>query len=94
MSYVLGNSSLGETFRCRNVFSELAMAPTKASYRVQREGQRWAINHDGILEGDYETKEAAFEAIIGAASNSIKDGFSILIEIPGAVAGESALGAD
>ncbi len=69
------------------------MPSTKASYRVQRKGQTWAINHDGTLEGDYETKEAAFEAIVGAASNSIKEGVAVTIEIPGTAVGESALGA-
>jgi len=69
------------------------MPSIKASYRVQRNGQRWTINHDGMLEGDYETKEAAFEAVVGAASNSIKDGVAVTIEIPGPTAAEPALGA-
>jgi hypothetical protein len=69
------------------------MPIAKASYRVQRKGPTWAINHDGRLEGGYETKEAAFEAIVGAASNSIKSGVSVTIDIPGAAEDEPALGA-
>ena len=39
-------------------------------------------------------KQGAFEAIIGAASNSIKDGFGVSIHIPASSSDESALGAD
>jgi hypothetical protein len=42
-----------------------------------------AVEHDGQIEGDgYIFKEAAFEAIIGAASLSIKDGHNVTITIP------------
>lgn len=34
----------------------------RASYAVIEYGERWAILHDGSMEGDYDTKEAAFEA--------------------------------
>lgn len=55
---------------------------TFATYRVIPQGKGWAIDHDGQLEGQYETKEAAFESIWGAASNSMRDGFGIRIEVP------------
>jgi hypothetical protein len=62
-----------------------------ASYKVVRQGNSWAVDHDGKAEGEYATKEAAFEAIAGAASNSIKDGHEIRIHIPG-TDGSASLG--
>lgn len=62
------------------------------TYQVVRQGKNWAIDHDGRLEGDYATKEAAFEAIVAAASNAIKDGNGIAIKVPERVAGETAVG--
>jgi hypothetical protein len=63
-----------------------------ASYSVVRSGESWAIEHDGAREGEYATKEAAFEAIAGAASNSIKDGHEIRIHVPGHDGAEASLG--
>jgi hypothetical protein len=40
-------------------------------------------------EGEYVTKEAAFEAIAGAASNSIKEGHEVRIRVPGSDGGPS-----
>jgi len=34
-----------------------------AVYKIVRRGQEWAIHHDGEVEGNYATKEGAFEAI-------------------------------
>ena len=62
------------------------------TYRVVRQGKSWAVDHDGRLEGDYATKEAAFEAIVAAASNAIKDGNGIAIKVPQREAGETAVG--
>lgn len=67
------------------------MAADQAIYRIVRRSQDWAVDHNGRSEGHYSTKEAAFEAAIGAASNSIKDGFGI-IEVPPRAAGEPSLG--
>ena len=61
-----------------------------ASYKVVRQGNLWAVDHDGKAEGEYATKEAAFEAIAGAAY-SIKDGHEIRIHIPG-TDGSASLG--
>ena len=65
-----------------------------ANYKVVSRGEEWAIDHDGKVLGSYATKEGAFEAIIGAASNSIKDGFGIAIHIPASDADEASLGAN
>jgi hypothetical protein len=61
-------------------------------YDVVRSGGGWTVNHDGQLEGDYETKEGAFEAIVVAASNALKDGVGVAITIPERTASESSLG--
>jgi hypothetical protein len=65
---------------------------TIASYKVVRGGEAWAINHDGQVEGDYATKEAAFEAAVAAASNSIKRGFGISISVEPRASGETNAG--
>jgi hypothetical protein len=63
-----------------------------AAYTVRQLGDGWAVEHDGKIEGmNYLTKEAAFEAIVGAASNSIKEGHEVRITVPGTAPGESAL---
>ena len=61
-------------------------------YKIVRRGDSWVVDHDGSFEGDYATKEAAFEAAAAAASNAIKDGLGITISIPARQPGESALG--
>jgi hypothetical protein len=53
-----------------------------AQYKVIPAGPSWAVDHDGKASGEYATKEAAFEAIIGVASNAIKDGHEVRIYIP------------
>ena len=62
------------------------------SYAIVRKGERWTIDHSGAYEGEYETKEAAFEAIYAAASNAIKDGCGVKIAIPQRASGEAAVG--
>jgi len=62
------------------------------TYKIVSKGNNWAVNHDGVLEGDYATKEAAFESAAAAASNAIKDGVGIAITVEPRDAGESALG--
>jgi hypothetical protein len=42
----------------------------------------YAIEHEGRIEGSYATREAAFEAIVAPASNAIKDGLAVAIDIP------------
>ena len=62
------------------------------TYRIVRSGNGWAVNHDGVLEGDYATKEAAFESAAAAASNAIKDGVGIAITVEPRAPGETAIG--
>jgi hypothetical protein len=51
------------------------------TYNIVRNGKSWTVNHDGVLEGDYATKEAAFESAAAAASKAIKDGVGIAITV-------------
>jgi hypothetical protein len=62
------------------------------TYKIVRQGKNWAVDHDGDLEGDYATKEGAFEAAAMAASNAIKDGVGIVITVPARESGETAIG--
>ena len=64
----------------------------EASYSIIRKENAWTIDHDGAQEGDYATKEAAFEAIYAAATNAIKSGHGVRITIPHRAPGESAVG--
>ena len=43
-----------------------------AGYAVIAQGNRWGILHDGNVEGDYDVKEAAFEAALAAASLAVR----------------------
>ena len=65
---------------------------TTETYKIVRNGNGWAVNHDGKLEGDYATKEAAFKSAAAAASNAIKDGVGIAITVEPRAPGEAAVG--
>jgi phosphotransferase system HPr-like phosphotransfer protein len=52
------------------------------------------VLHDGNVEGDFATKESAFESAIAAASLAIRQGHEIHVSVPGRDAGNrTALGA-
>lgn len=64
-----------------------------ASYAIIESGKRWGVLHDGNVEGDFETKEAAFEAAVAAASLAIREGHEVHVSAPGRAAGNrTALG--
>jgi len=46
-------------------------------------GERWGVLHDGNVEGDFATKESAFESAVGAASLAIRQGHEIHVSVPG-----------
>lgn len=52
-----------------------------AIYDIVRGGEGWMIKHDGKEEGSYKTAEAAFEAAVAAASNSIRAGLETTIHV-------------
>ena len=66
---------------------------SSASYYIIRHGGGWGVEHDGRTTGPYETKEAAFESTLGAASNAIKLGYAVSVTVAGSRGGEPALGA-
>ncbi|ACI94586.1 conserved hypothetical protein [Afipia carboxidovorans OM5] len=54
-----------------------------ANYAVTQVDNKWGILHDGNIEGDYETKEAAFESAVAAASLAIREGHEVHVSAPG-----------
>jgi hypothetical protein len=65
-----------------------------AQYAVIARDEGWTVLHDGSAQNEYETKEAAFEAAVAAASLAIREGHEIHISVPDRSAGNrTALGA-
>ena len=58
-----------------------------AQYAIVAVGDRWGVLHDGNVEGDFVTKESAFESAIGAASLAIRQGHEVHVSVPGRDAG-------
>lgn len=54
-----------------------------AAYRIEPYQSGWGVTHDGATVGPYETKEAAYEATVAAASIAMRDGHAIEITAPG-----------
>jgi hypothetical protein len=63
-----------------------------AVYKIVAHNSGWGILHEGTVSGDYITKEAAFEAAVGPASNAIKNGQTVTITVEGSERGEPSLG--
>ena len=64
----------------------------QAIYKIVRHNGGWSIMHDGEFSAEYLTKEAAFEAVLGPASNAIKTGQAVTITVPASESGEPASG--
>ena len=62
-----------------------------AAYEIFGTAGKWRIRHDGQAQNVYETKEAAFEAAIAAASLAMRQGHEIQISGP---ASETSTGAE
>jgi hypothetical protein len=54
-----------------------------ATYEIAERGKSWTVLHDGKANGEYATREAAFEAAVGAASVTIRQGHEVRISVPG-----------
>ena len=54
-----------------------------ASYEIVGGAGEWRVRHDGKSENVYETKEAAFEAAMAAASLALRQGHEVRIAAPG-----------
>jgi hypothetical protein len=65
-----------------------------AEYMIVSKSDGWTVLHDGNAPHDYDTKEAAFEAAVAAASLAIRQGHEVHVSVPGGEAGnKTALGA-
>lgn len=65
-----------------------------AEYMIVSKSNSWTVLHDGAAGNDYDTKEAAFEAAVAAASLAIRQGHEVHVSVPGRDAGnQTALGA-
>ena len=53
-----------------------------AKYEIFGTEGTWRVRHDGRAENEYATKEAAFEAAIGAASLAIRQGHEVIVTAP------------
>jgi hypothetical protein len=53
-----------------------------AYYEIIENGREWRVRHQGQSENVYETKEAAFEAAVAAASLAMRHGQEIRITVP------------
>jgi len=54
-----------------------------ASYSIEPYQSGWGVKHDGETVGPYETKVAAFEATVAAASLALREGHALEITAPG-----------
>jgi hypothetical protein len=54
-----------------------------ASYEIVGNDAEWRVRHDGKAENVDETKEAAFEAAVIAASLALRQGHEIRVTAPG-----------
>lgn len=64
----------------------------QAVYKIVETKDGYGVSHRGKVSGSYLTKEAAFEAAIGPASNAIKNGDAVQITVEASAPGEPALG--
>jgi phosphotransferase system HPr-like phosphotransfer protein len=61
-----------------------------AIYEIIGTASEWRVRHDGHAENVYETKEAAFEAAVAAASLALRQGHEVRLSAPGIDTGTGA----
>ena len=61
-----------------------------ARYEIVPVDKQWGILHDGTVNGEYSTKEAAFESAAVAASMAIHQGHEVQISVPGSASSGAA----
>jgi phosphotransferase system HPr-like phosphotransfer protein len=64
-----------------------------ANYRIFGTPGAWRVDHDGKSENTFDTKEAAFEAAVAAASLALRQGHQVIVSAPGSDGNEAATGA-
>jgi hypothetical protein len=62
-----------------------------AQYSIVAAGNQWGVLHDGVVNGEFATKEAAFESALAAASLAVRQGHEVHLSVPGREEGEAAL---
>jgi len=63
-----------------------------AQYAIVPVRDQWGVLHDGNINGEYATKESAFESAAAAAALAIRQGHEVHLSVPGREPGEAALG--
>jgi hypothetical protein len=53
-----------------------------AQYAIVPVRDQWGVLHDGDVNGEYATKEAAFEAAVSAASLAMRQGHEVHVSVP------------
>ena len=53
-----------------------------AQYAIVPVRDEWGVLHDGDVNGQYATKEAAFEAAVAAASLAMRQGHEVHVSVP------------
>ena len=64
-----------------------------AKYEITGKPGEWHVLHDGQAPNTYETKEAAFEAAVAAASLALRQGHEVIVAAPSSHGTEPATGA-
>jgi phosphotransferase system HPr-like phosphotransfer protein len=64
-----------------------------ASYKIFGVPGAWHVDHEGKAANTYETKEAAFEAAVAAASLALRQGHEVSVTAPGSDGVEATTGA-
>ena len=64
-----------------------------ANYQIIGEPGNWHVLHDDKAPNTYETKEAAFEAAVAAASLALRQGHEVMVTAPGSDGTEATTGA-
>jgi hypothetical protein len=62
-----------------------------AAYDIVGRDGAWHVEHDGAVRNTYQTKEAAFEAAVAAASLAMRQGHSVRVTVPES---ENSVGAE
>lgn len=64
-----------------------------ANYKIFGVPGAWRVDHDGKAPNTYQTKEAAFEAAVAAASLALRQGHEVSVTAPGSGGVEATTGA-
>lgn len=60
-----------------------------AQYAIVPVRDQWGVLHDGEINGEYATREAAFESAVAAASMAMRQGHEVHVSAPARPEGKS-----